>query len=86
VYSSAVVVLLVLSILVILITFLGCCGAQQDSRCMLATVSCHRYYLGYFTECHFTECNFTECNFTNLQFPQLLKISLYSPLMHYIFL
>ena len=38
VYTSAAVVLLVLSILVMLITFLGCCGAHQDSRCMLATV------------------------------------------------
>jgi hypothetical protein len=39
VYTSAAVILLVGSILVILITFLGCCGAHQDSRCMLATVS-----------------------------------------------
>ena len=38
VYTSAAIVLLVVSILVILIAFLGCCGAQQESRCMLATV------------------------------------------------
>ena len=39
VYQSATIVLLVLSILVIIITFFGCCGAYKENRCLLATVS-----------------------------------------------
>ena len=38
VYQSATIVLLVLSILVIIITFFGCCGAYKENRCLLATV------------------------------------------------
>ena len=39
VYQSATIVLLVLAILVIIITFLGCCGAQNESKCLLWTVN-----------------------------------------------
>lgn len=38
IYQSATIVLLVISVLVIVITFFGCCGAAQESRCLLATV------------------------------------------------
>lgn len=38
IYQSATIVLLVISVLVIIITFFGCCGAAQESRCLLATV------------------------------------------------
>lgn len=37
VYQSATIVLLVLAILVIIITFFGCCGAQNESKCLLWT-------------------------------------------------
>ena len=39
IYQSATIALIVLSVLVIIVTFFGCCGASQESRCLLATVS-----------------------------------------------
>jgi len=37
IYQSATIVLLVVSILVLIVAFFGCCGAAQESRCLLAT-------------------------------------------------
>ena len=36
-YTSAVWVLITISVLVIIISFFGCCGAWKESRCMLGT-------------------------------------------------
>ena len=37
VYTSAAYILLVVSLLVVLFSFLGCCGAVKQNKCMLAT-------------------------------------------------
>lgn len=37
IYSSAVIIFIVVASAAILISFLGCCGAYKESRCMLAT-------------------------------------------------
>ncbi len=39
IYDTGCYVLIAVSALVIIITFLGCCGAAKHSRCLLATVS-----------------------------------------------
>merc|ERR1712107_762608 len=36
-YTSAVWVLITISVLVIIISFFGCCGAWKESKCMLGT-------------------------------------------------
>jgi hypothetical protein len=36
-YSSAAIILIVLSLFVIVVTFFGCCGALKESKCMLGT-------------------------------------------------
>ena len=38
VYTTGCYILIAISGLVIIVTFLGCCGAAKDSRCLLATV------------------------------------------------
>lgn len=37
IYDSAVILLIVVASLALIITFLGCCGAWKESRCMLGT-------------------------------------------------
>ena len=39
IYDTGCYVLIAISSLVIIITFLGCCGAAKHSRCLLVTVS-----------------------------------------------
>ena len=38
IYTSAVILFLIVSISAIFISFFGCCGAYKESKCMLATV------------------------------------------------
>merc|ERR1711970_1145606 len=37
IYTSAAYILLVVSALVVLVSFFGCCGAIKESKCMLGT-------------------------------------------------
>lgn len=36
-YSSAAILLIILSLFVIMVTFFGCCGALKEHKCMLGT-------------------------------------------------
>ena len=36
-YSSAAIILIILSLFVIIVTFFGCCGALKENKCMLGT-------------------------------------------------
>ena len=40
IYSSAAYILLMVSLLVVLISFFGCFGAMKESKCMLGTWPC----------------------------------------------
>ena len=37
VFTSAAIILIVVSVFVVIVTFFGCCGAIKESKCMLGT-------------------------------------------------
>lgn len=45
-YNYVLYFLMAVGAVMFIMGFLGCCGAFQESQCMLATVSCGRVFVG----------------------------------------